>query len=606
MTVDARGDKAARGTALRGAGVGLLLAAALLGPALLTGGVPARGDLPDFFWPMKAYTAERWAAGAVPLWNPLSGVRRAVARAAPERGPLPGRPPVPPRAGGRVRSSASPSTSLSRPRAPRSGSGSWAARGRRPSSRAASTPAAARSSLSCPSTTTPARRRGCPGSSRAREGSPSAGPGGAGLAIAVAGAFLAGRAGARGRGKRRRRSSSLSAPGPKGSRRRRRSLVPGWSYASASRSSRASRSRARRSFPFGALLRESGALTAGRHEERRWPGPSGRRTSRTSSRPLVRKRPGPRRRAEAGTSSPSRSGPLPLLLAAGVGAGLPGRRRFLAGLAVLADRRRPPRARRVRPPRAAPLRRRPPPRPPLPGALGRLSPPRARPRGGCGARRLALGPLPCVKGRAAGRRRLRRRRARRRPAAGSRSARRRRGRFSSASSRPSRGPPRGPCRAGPGPDPRRARRGPRAASSVLATARLRPGGASPGAATVVAVARARSRCPSSPGRRSLRRRPGRGLPAPAALGDLARTREAGRVFAPAGQDRTLALRWKYADGAAWGEGAVDAPPGRSPATRTSSTESRAVSSASPIGNPREDRLVGAALAGGDAPSSWPS
>ena len=73
MPFDRTGNHAARGTALRGAVVGLALAAALLLPAALSGRVPARGDLPDFFWPMKAYTAERWAEGAVPLWNPLSG-----------------------------------------------------------------------------------------------------------------------------------------------------------------------------------------------------------------------------------------------------------------------------------------------------------------------------------------------------------------------------------------------------------------------------------------------------------------------------------------------------------------------------------------------------
>ena len=73
MTADSLGEGSARGTAVRGAAVGLLLAAALLAPAILSGGVPARGDLPDFFWPMKSYTAERWASGAPPLWNPLSG-----------------------------------------------------------------------------------------------------------------------------------------------------------------------------------------------------------------------------------------------------------------------------------------------------------------------------------------------------------------------------------------------------------------------------------------------------------------------------------------------------------------------------------------------------
>ncbi len=33
----------------------------------------ARGDLADFFWPMKCYTASRWLEGGLPLWNPLSG-----------------------------------------------------------------------------------------------------------------------------------------------------------------------------------------------------------------------------------------------------------------------------------------------------------------------------------------------------------------------------------------------------------------------------------------------------------------------------------------------------------------------------------------------------
>jgi len=52
--------------------MGLAFAAVFLAPSVLSGGVPARGDLADFFWPMKAYTAFRWASG-VPLWNPLSG-----------------------------------------------------------------------------------------------------------------------------------------------------------------------------------------------------------------------------------------------------------------------------------------------------------------------------------------------------------------------------------------------------------------------------------------------------------------------------------------------------------------------------------------------------
>ncbi len=52
--------------------MGLVFASLLLLPCAFSGGVPARGDLADFFWPMKTYTAARWASG-VPLWNPLSG-----------------------------------------------------------------------------------------------------------------------------------------------------------------------------------------------------------------------------------------------------------------------------------------------------------------------------------------------------------------------------------------------------------------------------------------------------------------------------------------------------------------------------------------------------
>jgi hypothetical protein len=60
-------------TALLGGALGLAFAAAFLGPLAVDGLVPARGDLADFFWPMKAYTAARWAAGGLALWNPLSG-----------------------------------------------------------------------------------------------------------------------------------------------------------------------------------------------------------------------------------------------------------------------------------------------------------------------------------------------------------------------------------------------------------------------------------------------------------------------------------------------------------------------------------------------------
>ena len=86
---------------------------------------------------------------------------------------------------------------------------------------------------------------------------------------------------------------------------------------------------------------------------------------------------------------------------------------------------------------------------------------------------------------------------------------------------------------------------------------------------------------------------------PAVLDALPRGPTAGRVFAPAGQDRTLALRWRYADGAGWGPGTV----ARASAALAGYTNLfhgiATAGSASPIGNPRADRLVGAALEGGD-------
>jgi hypothetical protein len=87
---------------------------------------------------------------------------------------------------------------------------------------------------------------------------------------------------------------------------------------------------------------------------------------------------------------------------------------------------------------------------------------------------------------------------------------------------------------------------------------------------------------------------------PRALEGAATGPEAGRVFAPAGHDRTLAIRWKYAREAAWGEGTV-----RRASTALAGYTNlfhgiASVSSASPIGDPLSERLVGAALAGGDA------
>ena len=112
--------------------------------------------------------------------------------------------------------------------------------------------------------------------------------------------------------------------------------------------------------------------------------------------------------------------------------------------------------------------------------------------------------------------------------------------------------------------------------------------------------RARSRSRMSRARPSRRFPPRRSPPRPGSSRRLARGPEAGRVFAPAGQDRTLALRWKYAEGAAWGEGPV-----RRAALALAGYANlfhgvASVSTASPIGDPRAERLVGAALAGGDA------
>ncbi|MHB8800991.1 MAG: YfhO family protein, partial [Thermoanaerobaculia bacterium] len=137
-----------------------------------------------------------------------------------------------------------------------------------------------------------------------------------------------------------------------------------------------------------------------------------------------------------------------------------------------------------------------------------------------------------------------------------------------------------------------------AGAAILALSRLRSSNGRRGAAAVVAVL-AIAPLPF------LASEPLAAAPAaavrsvPSAL-SAARGPEAGRVFAPAAQDRSLALRWRYSDGAGW-----------SPAGIARASEALAgygnlfhgvatPGSASPLGNPRVDRLVGAALAGGDA------
>ena len=51
-----------------------------LSPALFGRQAPSFRDQGDFFFPLKLYTADRIARGQLPLWNPLSGLGRAVAR----------------------------------------------------------------------------------------------------------------------------------------------------------------------------------------------------------------------------------------------------------------------------------------------------------------------------------------------------------------------------------------------------------------------------------------------------------------------------------------------------------------------------------------------
>jgi hypothetical protein len=66
--------------ARRRATSGALAAAALfpallwLWPAFLQRQAPSFRDQGDFFYPLKLYTADRIAAGEIPLWNPLSGL----------------------------------------------------------------------------------------------------------------------------------------------------------------------------------------------------------------------------------------------------------------------------------------------------------------------------------------------------------------------------------------------------------------------------------------------------------------------------------------------------------------------------------------------------
>lgn len=55
------------------AAAALLPALLWLSPALFLHRAPSFRDQGDFFYPLKLYTADRLAAGEIPLWNPLSG-----------------------------------------------------------------------------------------------------------------------------------------------------------------------------------------------------------------------------------------------------------------------------------------------------------------------------------------------------------------------------------------------------------------------------------------------------------------------------------------------------------------------------------------------------
>lgn len=333
MPVDLHGDRAARRTALLGAAVGLLLAAALLAPALLSGGVPARGDLPDFFWPMKAYTAERWADGAVPLWNPLSGGGEPWLAQLQSGALYPGDLPF--LLGWRPGALLGIALHLAL-----AASGAaywlWGLGGSRPASLlAAGLYAGGGAFLSlvpvynnaCTAAWLPwlfaCARRVVVGRSR-----------GAGFALAVSGAFLGGEpalaaggavgalvlavfAGAEGE------PSRVAEPRGLALARTAAPLAAGLLLAAAALA------------PFAALLgsSERRARTTSEEAVARAVGPSDIADLVAAPRAEATRAPAP---ARGGYLVTLALGPLPFLLAAGAGAGLPGRRRLLAGLAVLA------------------------------------------------------------------------------------------------------------------------------------------------------------------------------------------------------------------------------------------------------------------------------
>ncbi len=593
MPVDPNREKDARGAALRGAGVGLLLAAALLGPAFLAGGVPARGDLADFFWPMKSYTAERWAAGAVPLWNPLSGAGEPWLAQLQSGALYPGDLPF--FLGWREGAFLGIAFHLALAAAGMA-FWLWELGGSRPAALLAGGLYAGGGAFislvpvynnACTAAWLPwlfvGARRVVLGRSR-----------GAGFGISVAGAFLAGEpalaaagslaafllaigSGAEGE------AAGLRAPAWNFARRAGLPLLLGLGLAGAAL------------LPFGSLIRSSERRERTTREEALAlaVGPSDLADLVAPPRPEATRSATPGRGGYLVTLA---LGPLPLLLAAGAGAGLPGRRRFLSGLLVLATGGgvlalgasgflapllfdvgilrglRFPARWAVFPHLAIALAagagldgwfwgRFGPPRP------GETDPDEAEAREAAARRRLALevlaGGLLLVAGLVALA-------------------------WFVPEARGQRDPLRTALGAGCA----------LAAVAVVAAARARAAFATPGAAFLVAaLAVAPLAYFAGEALASVPRSAVTSLPS--VLDALPRGPEAGRVFAPAGQDRSLALRWKYAGGLEWGEAAV-ARASRALAGYTNLFHGIAVTgSASPIGNPRADRLVGLALEGGD-------
>ena len=594
MTVDPREGRASRSVALRGAAVGLLLAAALLGPALATGGVPARGDLPDFFWPMKAYTAERWAGHEIPLWNPLSGGGEPWLAQLQSGALYPGDLPF--LFGWRKGAMLGIALHL----ALAAGGMAywlWDLGGSRPAALLAGGLFAGGGAFlslvpvynnACTAAWLPwlfaGARRIIVGRSR-----------GAGFAIALAGAFLAGEPAIAAVGGVAAMALALFAgaegEAPEAGNERKRVLaraalafLAGVALAGAAL------------LPFAALLQSSGRRTRTTPEEAvaRAVGPSDLADLVAAPRPEATRLVSPGRGGYLVTLA---LGPLPLLLAAGVGAGLPGRRKLVLGLALLAA--------------TGTLL--------ALGAAGLLVPLLFEAglfRGLRFPARWIIFPHLALA-----------------IAAGAGLDGWLWGRFV-------RNPPSEAA------EPEEHEVSEWAARRRLAIAALGAGLVvlfllaalawllpearttrdrnRTLATTTAALLGAAAIAIAAKGSHATTRRAGAfvvvlalaplpyvagealaTVPAsavcsfPGLLGHRATGPEAGRVFAPAGQDRTLALRWKFAAGAAWGEGAV-----RRAAMALAGYSNlfhgvASASTASPIGDPRAERLVGAALAGGD-------